>query len=329
MPPLLHETCKCEIRPAEQSSRELNLKRATLYPWIVALLCCCVSCVYIPHRELLMSRTGYMSSLYEGSNGCVGYALADAKDGFLQTELDSSSIDVLNWNILKGDRRFWEKDFERISQNMDLLLIQEACLRLNVLDALKIDQMGWIFSASFFYAATNIPTGVLTASYARPVYCRALRAIEPIIRTPKSSLVTKYRLSDTNEMLLVVNVHAINFCLGTVSFRSQALELKKEMESHPGPIILAGDFNTWSANRLSSLEEITRDLNLKAVRFKVDHRRKVFRKPVDHIFYRGLEVTHSKVIKVKSSDHNPLIVTFRVAEKIQWVSTGLAEYRLI
>jgi len=270
-----------------------------------------------------------MNSLYEGSNGCIGYAFTDAKDDFLQTELDSSSIDVLNWNILKGDRRSWERDFERISHRMDLVLIQEAYLKSNVLDALKVDQMGWIFSAGFFYAANNVPTGVLTASYVRPLYCRALRAMEPILRTPKSSLITKYRLSDSDEVLLVANVHAINFCLGTVSFKSQALELKREMESHSGPMILAGDFNTWSANRLKSLEEVTSELNLRAVKFKVDHRRKFFRKPVDHIFYRGLEVTQSKVIRVKSSDHNPLIVTFRIAEKLRLFSHELSEYGLI
>ena len=273
-----------------------------------------------------MSQKGYMNSLYQSSNGCIGYASADAKDGFLQTELDSSSIDVLNWNILKGDRRYWERDFGRISHNMDLVLIQEAYLKTHVLDALKVDRMGWIFSASFFYAASNVPTGVLTASYVQPLYCRALRATEPILRTPKSSLVTKYRLSDSNEVLLVANVHAINFSLGTVSFRTQARELKNEMENHTGPMILAGDFNTWSANRIKSLEEVTRELDLRPVKFKVDHRRKVFRKPVDHIFYRGLEVTHSKVIRVKSSDHNPLIVTFRIAEKIQSPARDLIEY---
>lgn len=276
-----------------------------------------------------MSQRGHMNSLYQSSNGCIGYALADAKDGFSQRELDSSSIDVLNWNILKGDRHSWERDFGKISHNMDLVLIQEAYLKGNVLDALKIDQMGWIFSASFFYAASNVPTGVLTASYVQPLYCRALRAVEPILRTPKSSLITKYKLSGREEVLLVANVHAINFSFGTVSFKSQARELKKEMANHSGPMILAGDFNTWSANRIKSLEEITRELNLRPVKFKLDHRRKVFRKPVDHIFYRGLEVSHSRVIRVKSSDHNPLIVTFRVAEKVRPFSQDVSEFDFI
>lgn len=261
-----------------------------------------------------MSGNGYLNPLYQNSDSCIGSAHTGVKEGFSQKELDSSSISLLNWNILKGDRRSWQRDFEKISNDMDLVLIQEAYLKERVLDALRVDQMGWIFSPSFFYAANNVPTGVLTASYAQPLYCRAFRATEPIIRTPKSSLVTKYKLSGDDAVLLVVNVHAINFCLGTVSFRSQANQLKREMQDHRGPIILAGDFNTWSANRVSSLEEVIRDLSLKPVKFRVDHRKKVFRKPVDHIFYRGLELTHSKVIRVKSSDHNPMIVNFKVPD---------------
>ena len=261
-----------------------------------------------------MFQTGNLISLTQSSpQNYLGNALLPPRAGFSQANLDPASIDLLNWNILKGDRSSWKKDFKRIADKMDLLLLQEAYLNDNMLDALKIDRMGWIFSPSFFYAANNVPTDVLTASFVEPIYCRALRATEPILRTPKSSLITKYKLSGSNQELLVANVHAINFALGTISFRSQAHQIKREMQSHNGPIILSGDFNTWSANRLRSLQEIIHDLHLMPVLFKTDNRKKVFGKAIDHIFYRGLEVKQAKVIRVRSSDHNPMIVSFKLA----------------
>lgn len=258
-----------------------------------------------------MSSSGRLETPRRIGKGCTEGGFADAGAGFSQAELGSVAIGVLNWNILKGDRRSWNKDFQSISRNMDLLLIQEAYLNENVLDGLSKAQMGWIFSPSFFYAANNVPTGVLTASHARPIYCRALRAREPIIRTPKSSLITKYKLTGENQVLLVANVHAINFSFGAKSYKSQAFELKQEMQSHSGPIVLAGDFNTWSEKRLQSLHEVTDLLGLQSVQFATDHRKKVFKKAVDHIFYRGLTVASARVLRVRSSDHNPMLVEFR------------------
>jgi len=292
----------------------LKWSRVLAYCCLLAGISLLASCFCIPQKELLMSSAGYIDSSSQSSNGLMGGKFTGAGESFSETELGSNYIEVLTWNILKGDRRSWNKDFQSISYNMDLVLIQEAYLNENVLDGLKRGEMGWVFSPSFFYAANNVPTGVLTASYAQPIYCRALRVREPIIRTPKSSLITKYRLVGKEQILLVANVHAINFALGTTSFKSQAFELRNELQSHPGPIILAGDFNTWSANRLKSLHEVTEHLGLKSVKFTTDHRKKVFKKAVDHIFYRGLEVVSARVLRVRSSDHNPMIVEFMVGK---------------
>lgn len=290
-------------------SRQPRCHRA--YCRLLALVLLLTSCICVPQKDMVMSSSGQLETPQRIGKGCTEGGFANASEGFSQAELGSVAIGVLNWNILKGDRRSWNKDFQSISRNMDLLLIQEAYLNENVLDGLSKAQMGWIFSPSFFYAANNVPTGVLTASHARPIYCRALRAREPIIRTPKSSLITKYRLAGENQVLLVANVHAINFSFGGKSYKSQASELKQEMQNHSGPIILAGDFNTWSEKRLQSLHEITDLLGLRPVQFSTDHRKKVFKKAVDHIFYRGLRVADARVLRVRSSDHNPMLVEFR------------------
>jgi len=295
--------------------RKLDLKRVSRYLYVIVFFFLVESCICIPQKELVMLRTvrtRQIDSQYRTVRSCMVGHSTNRNDAFSKPQLDSSSIEILNWNILKGDRSTWKKDYRQISANMDLVLIQEAYLTETVVNGLSSDRMGWVFSPSFFYTANQVATGVLTASFVRPQYCRALRATEPIIRTPKSSLVTKYRLSNCSEMLLVANVHAINFALGTGSFKSQARELEKEIQNHTGPIILAGDFNTWSVKRITFLEEVAGELGLRSVNFKTDLRKKVFKKPVDHIFFRGLDLIKARVIRVKSSDHNPMVVEFKV-----------------
>src|SRR5262245_33064538 len=48
-----------------------------------------------------------------------------------------------------------------------------------------------------------------------------LRAMEPITRIPKAVVVTTYPISGSFESLLVANVHALNFTLGTTRLREQ------------------------------------------------------------------------------------------------------------
>jgi endonuclease/exonuclease/phosphatase (EEP) superfamily protein YafD len=62
------------------------------------------------------------------------------------------------------------------------------------------------------------------------------------------------------------------------------------------------------------VENLAIRLGLKALTFEKDYRVKIFGRDVDHIFYRGLTASASTVLKVNSSDHNPMMVTFRLAE---------------
>ena len=82
--------------------------------------------------------------------------------------------------------------------------------------------------------------------------------------------------------------------------------------NHQGPMILAGDFNTWSEERLAIIEEIAARLSLTPANFKTDLVRKVFGYTVDRVYYRGLTLQVASIIEVSSSDHNPLWVRFKL-----------------
>ena len=65
---------------------------------------------------------------------------------------------------------------------------------------------------------------------------------------------------------------------------------------------------------MAILKDLSIRLGLKAVTFNKHNRTKVFGHNIDHIFYRQLTVTDARVVKVTSSDHNPMLVSFRLEE---------------
>lgn len=277
------------------------------------------SCAIVPRQYILKAAPDF---LYAGSSSrSFPPALWSPESlsnpftnfqRFPREHLNSSPINVLAWNVFKEKKNAWANDFMRLAGQADFILLQEAYLNETLLNSFKLHDMGWLFSTGFIYRHSRIPTGVLTASHIQPYYASGMRATEPIIRTPKASLITKYRLSGSDKMLLVANIHALNFSLGLRAFESQIKNLHENMKHHEGPIILAGDFNTWSADRLELVGKMTNQLGLIPVHFEADFRRTVFGRPLDHMFYRGLRVTEAKVMNVTSSDHNPMIVQFKL-----------------
>ena len=215
--------------------------------------------------------------------------------------LDANSLRVLVWNVYKGKRKQWRAEFERLVAQSDLVLAQELLLHDPTHQLLATTELSWTTATSFVYARRDDEraTGLGTASRAGALEAVALQSDgrEPITRTPKLALVTAHRLSD-GSTLLVVNVHAINF-VGFDHFDAQLDAIQSQIHDHAGPVLLAGDFNTWSARRLRRLELLADALDLEAVDFAADPRRRV----LDHAFVRGLMVERSEVHRGRASDH--------------------------
>ncbi len=216
-------------------------------------------------------------------------------------------IRLLVWNVHKGSSDQWAGDFKTMSSDSDLILLQEAHLHQGFAAGL-VDMRRWDLVEAWQYGGA--PTGVLTASKAAPVKVRALERREPLLRTDKSALLTEYRLVGTEQTLLVANIHAINFTPDTRAFREQLNAVAELVNEHKGPVIFSGDLNTWREGRRAIVEAIARSLGLSEVGF--DGPRKRFgRFPLDHVYYRDLDLLAADVPAVGSSDHNPLRVRFR------------------
>jgi endonuclease/exonuclease/phosphatase (EEP) superfamily protein YafD len=243
-----------------------------------------------------------------------------------QAQTLPATITVVNWNAQKGKDPRFASDLKLLleREKPDIVFLQEARA-----DLLKPEQMGGYFAEGWSYPWPGGKTvGVLTLSRVPPV------RIEPVptkyrefgVTAPKVSLVTEYSLPN-GENLLAVNVHLLNFEVWSLKKISHQLQnLKSIMASHQGPIVMAGDFNTWNQKRLDLIKEVTRDAKLKEVtdfppgRTTGDTRSEFWNKalgveqdlPLDRVFFSGFEPTAARVLEYDTSDHKPILVKLKI-----------------
>ena len=234
-------------------------------------------------------------------------------------KLNSSSIKVMSWNIAKNNQNAaWRKDFLSIidQHQPDKIFLQEVRLCAIAQQIPELESMGWSFAPNLVDTLDNSYSGVLTATKSDRLTSQAkiTQHQEPVTGTPKVSLFVEYSLGDTQDKLLTVNTHLVNF-VETSKFEAQLLEIESIIAQHQGAVIFSGDFNTWNQSRWLILLGMVTRLGLTPVFFPLLEALKIKRfllsPPLDYIFYRGLKQKPSsaKVIDtISSSDHNPLLV---------------------
>jgi endonuclease/exonuclease/phosphatase (EEP) superfamily protein YafD len=224
------------------------------------------------------------------------------------------NIEVLLWNIFKCKKKGWHEDFLSLTNNRDLIIVQEAILNSPFDSHFKESlQHQWIMASSFKNIKSNIETGVKTGSTVSAVkpYFSASKYSEPISQTKKMLLTTLYPLSIAGESLLVVNCHLINF-VTFKKFSTHLHQIFQTLESHDGPLLLAGDFNTWNKKRLNYFNKLATSFSLEEVKIIRKPRVKHLFKHLDHIYYRGVEVVNVHVnTHIHSSDHYPISLSLR------------------
>ncbi|WP_367680628.1 endonuclease/exonuclease/phosphatase family protein [Candidatus Fukatsuia anoeciicola] len=219
----------------------------------------------------------------------------------------SKSLRVMVWNIFKQQRTNWLSILKKFGKDSQLILLQEARATPEMVH----------FATSNYLATDQVPafkfshhsSGVMTLATAYPVYCYPLRKQEPLLRLSKSALINIYPIYN-KRLLMVVNIHAVNFSLGIDVYNTQLRLISKQITLHSGPLILAGDFNAWSHQRINALRLFVHKMKLQEVQFIIDNRSRAFGHPLDFIFFRDLYVDKALVLITRASDHNPLLVDF-------------------
>ncbi len=253
---------------------------------------------------------------------CRGKGTSQVAEFSSQAQTLPTSITIVNWNAQKGKDPGFVSDLKSLleREKPDIVFLQEA--RTNLF---KPEQMGGYFAEGWSYPWPGGETvGVSTLSRVRPVRVESLptKYREFGVTAPKVSLITEYPLPN-GKNLLALNVHLLNFEIWSVKKISHQLEdLKNIMANHKGPIVMAGDFNTWNQKRLDLVKEVTQDVKLKEVtdfpegRTTGDTNSEFWNNalgverdlPLDRIFFSGFHPTLARVLNYDTSDHWPVLV---------------------
>lgn len=225
---------------------------------------------------------------------------------------NNGQLNLMVWNIYKQNRPQWHEALTQLSSDKQLLLMQEASLT-NEFRAWIVDN-GWGGNQVSAFKVMGESAGVVNLARTMPSLACGYTEMEPWLRLPKSGIYALYPLTN-GQSLAVVNIHAVNFTYGTQEYQLQLKALSDELNKHQGPVIVAGDFNSWSEKRLTVMKNALLSLGLKEVEFAPDHRiRFMTGLPLDHVFYRGLVVRNAKAPESDASDHNPLLLSFSLSQ---------------
>jgi endonuclease/exonuclease/phosphatase (EEP) superfamily protein YafD len=267
-------------------------------------------CVAVPDQPVVAS--GSLDKELGRQPVACGSALEPLQQPQETDGIDPSSFAVLSWNSHRGGHQDWNRDLVDLGGEADIILLQEAALKPALDTQLDIAANQWLMATAFQLDDREI--GVMSAARVAPrSYCVA-REPEPLFKIPKIGLAAAYPLAGLEMSLLVVNIHIVNYTINVDAVQRQIGALEQIVRAHRGPVIVAGDFNTWSDEREALVKRKMAELGMTSVHFEPDHRVSFFNHKVDGIFYRGLEVTKSVSHQVNSSDHNPLEVHFRLLE---------------
>ena len=257
-------------------------------------------------------------ALTDETSACAERLVGDS--GGASSQLNSLGFSIVNWNIQKGKDPDWVHELTESDSDADLFILQEAIAHSEDWDVLA---SGHFRSFSEGFGFSPSVSGVMTLSSTQPLAECELVSLEPWFGTRKAMLVTEYALTQTQQTLLVVNIHGINFTFGVSDLKNQLLKAHAIIAEHQGPVLFSGDFNTWHGKRTRLLDDVLGSVGLAPLEFLSDHRKRFLGQPLDHIYVRGLDSIHATTRELDSSDHNPMSVRFRLADEEGQLTTSL------
>ena len=234
----------------------------------------------------------------------------------------SGNVRFLDWNVYKGTRKRFGSEFARLTRNADVIILQEMSThgagRGPQATVTAVEGHHYVMAHAIRYGDGF--AGCATGATANPVRSKVLLTSnsEPIVGTPKSSVVTVYRIAGSDDELLVANTHGLNlagkFPFDLEPFRRQLAAVGEEIAHHRGPVVWAGDFNTHDREKTELLFAETARLGLAHVDVAESHH--LTKWPggfvLDHVFVRGLRDVRARAIPGNGSDHTAIELTFRL-----------------
>ncbi len=206
------------------------------------------------------------------------------------------------YNIFKAHLPFARQVVGRLAADNDFVALQEWISSLHV----RADEF-IATCPTFIIPFRNIKTGTAVISKHKPIDVLTLTSKERELgfTTKKSMIITAHVLHN-GTTLHIANIHSLNFV--TNGAWKRQLDYFLEYLPKSGPLIFAGDFNTWHPWRFEYLENTLRKHRLHYANYDHDI---VLR--LDHIFTRDIEVLETKEANtIHTSDHYPVTLKFRI-----------------
>lgn len=214
----------------------------------------------------------------------------------------ATQLTVVSWNAHKFQDPGWHDELAQLLHNRQLALFQEWQGWPSLPEP-------WQWQLAQAFSIHNQPAGVATAA-TKPLASCGLWHAEPWLGLPKTALISSVGWRD--QVLLIVNIHGINFSWSMAPYVAQFDALASLMAQHSGPILVMGDMNTWRRARQQSLQHTFSPLGLHEVAFRPDHRSHFWGAVLDHVWVRGLTVEQAYTPQQSVSDHTPLFVNIRL-----------------
>jgi len=227
-------------------------------------------------------------------------------------QLPSKKLRFLVWNLHKGTEDSFKTEYLMLSYNRDIIVNQEVYLDHKMMSVFNLFPFFYHTNATSFFSGKNKNrTGVSNISAVKPEEVSFVRTmtLEPVVSSPKVTLISRYPIRFSNKLLTVVNIHGINF-VSNKNFRLELDRIYQAIKNYPAPLVFTGDFNTWNDERLDILAEYARKLGLLEASFNPDNRMTFNGHPLDHFLHtKDMKVVDAKVDgDYQGSDHKPLEV---------------------
>jgi len=233
------------------------------------------------------------------------------------TALSRPNVSVLSWNVYKGRKDVFFRDFQALAAGRDLVMLSEGTDGASVKPALDRLPMAWTMGINFFMR-DMVGTGLITGSYAQAQRIGYTRTddLEPFVKSPKVILLTIYKHAASRTDLLVMNIHGINW-VNSAKFEEQIRSVENVIAKHQGPILFAGDFNVKNPERMAILNKVLMPYGLKRAPWSNARPEK----QLDDAFLRGFNVRTARLIyevRDVSSDHPALDLDLIPITNFRW-----------
>lgn len=214
-----------------------------------------------------------------------------------------ATIRLLVWNMRSAFRDHeavastgWQEELVRFSSEKDLILFQVAV-------------PGHQASNAQTDVGMEIQTNCVADAQKHELH-RAVRE-DATAKMQGLFLESHYAIAGSKKTLMVLNLCSDSF--GQLdAFQKQLEQLNSLLEQHSGAVLLAGDFDSLSGDRLSLFRKCAARANLFETSLTRQSKLASLNQQLDYVFFRGLSLTSLESLSHSSPiEHAPIAATFK------------------